>query len=89
MSYELTDDMTILEMMIKWEVAQINRFHSKNTKDDEWPSESEIEQEAKDRIDELTNVQLLEQMQFVLDERRAQRVKRESASIELNNKAKS
>uniref|UniRef100_A0AAU8KX18 Uncharacterized protein n=1 Tax=Serratia phage Kevin TaxID=3161161 RepID=A0AAU8KX18_9CAUD len=76
MDFELTDDMTILDMMIQWEVYQIKRLHSKNTKDGDWPSETEIEQEAKDRINDLTNVQLLEQMQFVLDQRKEQRSKR-------------
>ncbi|AYP28265.1 hypothetical protein HWB92_gp007 [Serratia phage vB_SmaA_3M] len=76
MSFELTDNMTVLEMMVKYEVDQIERFHSKNTKDGNWPSDSEIEQEAKDRINDMTNVQLLEQMQFVLDERKEQRAKR-------------
>ncbi len=76
MRFELTDDMTVLEMMVEWEVYQIKRSHSKNTKDGNWPSESEIEQEAKDRINDMTNVQLLEQIQFVLDERKEQRAKR-------------
>ena len=86
MRFELTDDMTVLEMMIECEVYQIKRLHSKNTKDGDWPSESEIEQEAKDRINEMSNVQLLEQMQFVLDERKEQRAKR---TQQLLNKAES
>lgn len=83
MSAEYTDSMTILDMLIEYEEGQIRRFHSKNTHDGEWPSDPEIREQAINYINSYTNVTLLEQMQFVMDERRQQRAKREKERLQM------
>jgi len=81
MSYEFTDDMTILQMMFEYEEGMIRRTLSKNCSSDKWPSDSEIHDEAENVINSYSNVALLEQMQFVLDERREQRERREKEKL--------
>lgn len=83
MSYEFTDAMTILDMMFEYEEYMIRRRHGKNTRDGDWPSESEIHDEAESVINSYSNTELLRQMQFVLDERKNQRERREKEKLSV------
>ncbi|AVO23010.1 hypothetical protein HWB57_gp162 [Erwinia phage vB_EamM-Bue1] len=83
MSYEFTDAMTILDMLFEYEEYMIRRKHSKNTRDGDWPSESEIHDEAESVINSYSNTELLRQMQFVLDERKNQRERREKEKLSV------
>lgn len=75
-NFKLTDDMSIVQMLLTWELSQIYRHHSKNTSDENWPSEDQMRQDAEDAVNSMSNIQLLEQMDFVINERKEQRAKR-------------
>lgn len=78
MSVEYTDSMTMLDMLVASEEYQIRRYHSKNSRDEDWPSGPEITELAIEKINGYTNVELLEKMDEVLTDRREQRKRRET-----------
>lgn len=83
MSYEFTDAMSILDMLFEYEESMIWRFHGKNTKQEDYPSDAEVRDQAEAIINGYSNVELLQQMQFVINERQEQRARREKTRLSV------